>query len=115
MRCNIPKYGTLGIVAIALTHSIATASAGPCAGEIAEFQSTIPRNKNGDPAFVGTLPQSIDAQLEHQPTLVSVERAKKQAQTQILAALAQAEAFDSEGKRNECRDAIVRARLLLTP
>jgi hypothetical protein len=115
MRCAIPKWGALGIVAIALALSIATASAGPCAGEIAEFQNALPRDKNGDPTFVGTAPQSIDAQLEHQPTRVSVERAKKQAQTQILTVLAQAEALDSEGKRGECRDAIARARLLLNP
>ena len=57
MTCIIPKYGALGIVAIALTLSIATASAGPCAGEIAEFQNALPRDKNGNPTFVGTAPQ----------------------------------------------------------
>jgi hypothetical protein len=115
MTCIIPKYGALGIVAIALTLSIATASAGPCAGELAEFQNALPRDKNGNPTFVGTAPQSIGAQLEHQPTRASVERAKKEAQTQILTALAQAEALDSGGKRSECMDAIARVKLLLNP
>jgi hypothetical protein len=115
MTRKVLKYGALGIVAIASTLRIATASAGPCAAEIAEFQSSLPRDKNGQLAFIGTAPQSIDAQLEHQPTRESVERAKKQAHAQIVAVLAQAEALDSEGKRNECWDLIVKAKLLLNP
>ena len=77
-------YGALGVIAIASTLRIATASAGPCAGEIADFRSSLSRDKNGEPTFIGTAPQSIGAQLEHQPTRESVERAKKQAQAQIL-------------------------------
>jgi hypothetical protein len=115
MTRKVLKCGALGIIAIASTLRLATASAGPCAGEIAEFQSSLPRDKNGEPAFVGTAPQSIDAQLEHQPTRESVERAKKLARAQIVAVLAQAEALDSEGKRNECRNAIAKAKLLLNP
>jgi hypothetical protein len=115
MTCDIPKYGTLTIVAIVSVLNIGMASAGPCTDEIAKFQNALPRDKNGEPAFVGTAPQSIGAQLEHQPTRVSVERAKKQAQAQIYSVLAQAEASNSEGKQGECKDAIARAKLLLNP
>jgi hypothetical protein len=115
MTRKVPKYGAVGIIAIALTLPIATASAGPCTGEIAEFQSSLPRDKNGEPAFIASAPQSIDAQLEHQPTRASVERAKKQAQALVMTVLAQAEALDSQGKRNECREAIVKAKHLLNP
>jgi hypothetical protein len=108
-------YGALGIIAIASILRIATASAGPCAGEITEFRSSLSQDKNGEPTFVGTAPQSIDAQLEHQPTRESVERAKKQAQAQILTVVIQAEAFDSQGKQNECRQALAKAKLLLNP
>jgi hypothetical protein len=108
-------YGALGIIAIALTLRIATASAGPCSGEIADFRSSLSRDENGEPAFIGTAPQSIGAQLEHQPTRESVEHAKKQAQAQILMVVTQAEALDSEGKKSECRNALAKAKLLLNP
>jgi hypothetical protein len=65
------------------------------------------------PSF--TAPQSIAAQLEHQPTHESVEHAKKQAQAQILMVVTQAEALDSEGKKSECRNALAKAKLLLNP
>lgn len=108
-------YGALGIIAIASTLRIATASAGPCAGEIADFRSSLSRDKNGEPTFIGTAPQSIGAQLEHQPTRKSVEHAKKQAQAQILMVVTQAEALDLEGKKSECRNALAKAKLLLNP
>ena len=115
MTRDVLKFAAFGIIAIAATLNAATASAGPCAGEIAEFQNSLPRGKNGQPEFVGTAPQSIGAQLEHQPTRESVERAKHQAQALIITVLAEAEALDSQGKRSECRDAIARAKLLLNP
>jgi hypothetical protein len=108
-------YGALGIIALASTLCIATASAGPCAGEIADFRSSLSRDKNGEPTFIGTAPQSISAQLEHQPTRESVEHAKKQAQVQILMVVTQAEALDSEGKKSECTNALAKAKLLLNP
>jgi hypothetical protein len=108
-------YGALGVIAIAATLRIASANAGPCAGEIADFRNSLLRDKNGEPTFVGTAPQSIAAQLEHQPTRESVEHAKKQAQAQILMVVTQAEALDSEGKKSECRNALAKAKLLLNP
>jgi hypothetical protein len=115
MTCKALRHGVVGIIAMASTLHIATASAGPCSGEITEFQNSLPRDKNGEFSFIASMPQSIDAQLEHQPTRESVERAKRQAQDQVMRALAQAEALDSEGRRNECGDAIAKARHLLNP
>jgi hypothetical protein len=115
MTCDIPKYGALAIVAIVSILNIRTASAGACTEEIAKFQNALPRDENGEPTFVGTAPQSIGAQLEHQPTQISVERAKKEAQNQIFRALAQAQALDSQGRPSECKDAIARAKILLNP
>jgi hypothetical protein len=108
-------YGALGVIALAATLRIASASAGPCAGETADFRNSLSQDKNGEPTFVGTAPQSIAAQLEHQPTHESVEHAKKQAQAQILMVVTQAEALDSEGKKSECRNALAKAKLLLNP
>jgi hypothetical protein len=107
-------YGALEVIAIASTLRIATASAGPCAGEIADFRSSLSRDNNGEPTFIGTAPQSIGAQLEHQPTRESLEQAKKQVQAQILMVVTQVEALDSEGKQSECRNALA-TKLLLNP
>jgi hypothetical protein len=108
-------YGALGVIAIASTLRIATASAGPCAGEIADFRSSLSRDNNGEPTFIGTAPQSIGAQLEHRPTRESLEHAKKQAQAQILMVVTQVEALDSEGKQSECGNARAKTKLLLIP
>jgi hypothetical protein len=115
MTRNILTYGAPLIVAIVATLSIGRANAESCTEEIAKFQNALPRDENGEPTFVGTAPESIGAQLEHQPTPISVERAKKDAQSQIFRALAQAKTLDSQGRPRECREAIARAKLLLNP
>ncbi len=103
------------VIAVATTVSTAPASAGPCAGKIAELRESLRRTEKGGAAFVGSAPQSIDAQLEHQPTPASVERAKENAKAQIAAVLAQADSLDAQGKQRECRQALLKARLLLNP
>jgi hypothetical protein len=113
-RNNIRRFGAVA-VAIAGMLRVATANASPCTGQIAEFRGALPHDGDGRPTFVGSAPQSIAAQLERQPTRDSVERAKKQSQTQLLTVLAQAETLDSEGRRRECLDAFARAKLMLNP
>jgi hypothetical protein len=113
MKRNIRRLGASGIAIASMLH-VATASAALCAGQIEEFRGSLPHDRNGEPTFVGTARQSI-AQLEHQPTRESVERARRESQAQILAVLAQAEALDLEGKRRECSDAFSKARLMLDP
>jgi len=114
MKRNIRRLGASGIAIVSMLH-VATASAALCAGQIEEFRGSLPHDRNGEPTFVGTARQSIAAQLEHQPTRESVERARRESQAQILAVLAQAEALDLEGKRRECSDAFSKARLMLDP
>jgi hypothetical protein len=103
------------IFAIASTLSILPASAGPCGEEVAAFRQTLPLNQKGAPVVVGSAPQSIDAQLEHQPTPESIARAEQRAQSEVAAVLAQADAFDAAGKQSECRAALTRAKLLVNP
>ena len=101
------------VAAIAASLGAAPASAGSCAPEIAQFRQSL-QTENGR-AVVGSEPQSIDAQLEHQPTPTSVERAKRNAKAHILALLAQAESLDAQGRADECRKVLARASLLLNP
>jgi hypothetical protein len=113
MTSRPPKYPALGLIAILWILNIGTANAGACAGEIEEFVTALSRDEKGEPTFVASAPQSIDAQLGHQPTRMSVEQAKKRAQSRIFAVLNHAEKLDFEGKQRECRNAMFRARILL--
>ncbi len=115
MKFSRSSYLALAIVASASNPHFAMANVGPCAKEITDFRQSLSRNESGEPIFVATAPQSIDAQLQHQPTKASVERAKKQAQTRLFSVLAEADSFDSEGKHNDCKGTLARARLLLGP
>jgi hypothetical protein len=84
-------------------------------GAIRRVSQFASEDRNGEPIFVGTAPQSIATQLEHRATRESVERAKKQSRVQVLAVLARAEARDLEGERKECFYAFAKARLMLDP
>jgi hypothetical protein len=100
----------LAIAALVVIAPI-SARAGPCAGQIAEFEQLLRQQ----PEAVGAAPQSVGAQLEHQPTPASVESAKHGARAEILTVLSQAKALDAQGKQDECIDALAKAKLLLNP
>ena len=87
------------------------ASAGSCGGQIAQFEQTLAQ----DPHAVGTAPQTVDAQLEHQPTPASIAQAKANARGNVASALDEAKALDAQGRDAECMAALERARLLLHP
>jgi hypothetical protein len=109
------RVATVLLVALSLRLDVASALAGACGTEIAAFRRTVEQQETLNPVGVGTAPQSIDAQLEHQPTPVSVERGRKIAKAGITAALARAETLDRQGRQDECRRALDTARLLLNP
>ena len=109
------SIATILVIAAASILSIAAADAGACAQDIAQLQQILRQQEISRPDGFGTAPQSIDAQLEHQPTPQSVERAKKSAQASISAALNHAETLDAEGKATECQSAVATARLMLNP
>jgi hypothetical protein len=100
------------VAAVALAFSGAPASAGPCGREVAAFRQSLPKNTKTDPALIGTAPQSIDAQLSHQPTPASIAQAEQAAQSDLAKALARAKAFDAQGKEGKCRKELEKARLL---
>jgi hypothetical protein len=103
------------VIALAASLGAAPASAGPCAAKVAQLRASLGQAAGGGTAVVGSAPQSIDAQLEHQPTPASVERAEKNAKAEIFAVLAQAESLDAQGRQHACRQALRKARLLLNP
>ena len=101
------------VIALGAALFVQTASAGPCAVEVVHFRSTLPPGGSGE--VVGTAPQTIGAQLRHQPTPASVERAEKGAQMTVEDTLALAEKHDADGNQAACEDALARAKLLVNP
>lgn len=99
------------IVSSILGLTIGSAQAGPCSDAIAQFEQTVRSSeKTGDAG--PTARQSIGAQLGHQPTRESVERAEDMAQANLVQALLRAKALDAEGKQAECMQALSQAKLI---
>jgi hypothetical protein len=102
-------------IVVASCLDVAAASAGSCGAEITSFQRTLQQQERLNPGRIGTAPQTIAAELEHQPTPKSAERAKNCAKSEIAAVLARAEKLDAEDREGECIGEIETARLLLDP
>lgn len=103
------------LAAVTLIGTGASAHAGPCAAEISQLeqqirqtQATAPPGGAGEPSA----PQSVDAQLHHQPTPQSVGGAEHVANTEGEAALNRARRADAEGNLDACRRALDEARRL---
>jgi hypothetical protein len=86
------------------------AHAGPCTKKIAQFERTV-RQSAENPTAGPMAPQSIGAQLGHQPTPSSVKRADIKAQKSFDAALTHAKTLDEKGKR-KCVRALAYAKRL---
>ncbi len=103
---------TACVVSIVMMLAVGTTSAqaGPCTADIAGFEAEV-RAARASPNAGPSGPQSIGAQMEHQPTPESVARAKKQALTRFDAVLARAKTLDSQNDP-ACNDALAEARLI---
>jgi hypothetical protein len=99
-------------VCAALGLGVASGHASPCGDEIARLEKAS-RQAEGNPAIGPSGPQSVDAQLGHQPTKESVERAEAQSESSFAAILNRAKAFDAQGKAAECMQAVGAAKLKL--
>jgi hypothetical protein len=99
------------LIAIAPSLHVAAAPAAECAAQIVELEQPLERQ----PDLVGTAPQTIDAQLEHQPTPSSVAQAQVRAKSDLARTLEQAKALDEQGRERECVAVLAKARILLNP
>jgi hypothetical protein len=86
-----------------------TAHAGPCGVAISQFEQAVLQSAN-KPDSGPMARQSIDAQLDYQPTPGSVARAEARAQTTFEALLARAKRFDARGDRAGCTRALAAAK-----
>jgi hypothetical protein len=96
----------------ALLASMAAAQAGPCTAQIAQVMQQVAQlQANPPPGGAGeaTAPQSLGAQLHHQPTPNSVDSAEQTANADAEAALGRARRADDAGDAAGCGAALQEA------
>jgi hypothetical protein len=99
---------------VALLESATGSQAGPCTTQISQVEQQIallqanPAPPEGQP----TAPQTVDAQLHHQPTPGAVQNANTNADADAAAALERARQADAAGNASGCTEALVEARRL---
>jgi hypothetical protein len=100
---------TAAVVCAVLALAATNALAGPCTSDIAQFEAAI-RSSQGNPFAGLTAPQSVGAQLEHQPTAASVKQAQQRLQATFAATMARAKRYDAQGNRLGCTRALNAAK-----
>jgi hypothetical protein len=112
MRISIKIAATL-IACASNFLAYGSAQAGPCTADIAQFESVI-RQSGHNPDAGLTAPQSIDAQLNHQPTQSSVRQAESRLHSKFSARMARAKLLDAQGNPG-CVVALRAAKKLYIP
>jgi len=98
------------VIGAALALGTSAAQAGPCTAGIARLEVEL-RAARGTPEAGPSGPQSIGAQMEHQPTPDSVALATKEAQARFDAVLTRAKTLDAQNDP-ACADALAEARTI---
>jgi hypothetical protein len=93
----------------AVIAGAASAHAGPCSTEIAQFEQAV-RQSAGNPKAGPIAPQSVGAQLGHEPTPASIRRSQARAWSTFRAAVARAKRLDARGDGAGCGAALSRAK-----
>jgi hypothetical protein len=101
----------IGILCAALLSRVGVAHSGPCTAQIAKLERQISVITPG-PESGPTAPQSVGAQLHHQPTPGAVEHAERTANKEADAALERARKADAASDAALCRAALIEARRL---
>jgi hypothetical protein len=100
------------VAAIGMLFLFDTAArAGPCTAQIDQLEMQI-RLAASNPEVGPTAPQTIGAQLHHQPTPSAVQHAEIKANTEADAALERARKTDAQGDSRGCHQALREARRL---
>ncbi|MDE1973751.1 MAG: hypothetical protein KGK33_15835 [Hyphomicrobiales bacterium] len=106
---------TFAVATVALSAGSVVARAGPCTADIDQTERRIHQAQAaGDPGQVGAPsgPQSVGAQLHHQPTPSSVDGAETKARDAAAAAIERARAADAAGDAAACERALADAKAL---
>lgn len=97
------------IVCAVICLNISTAHAGPCSADIAQFEQAI-RASAGNPFAGLAAPQSVNAQLDRQPTPESLKQAQDRLQAKFSATMAPAKRLDAKGDSTGCASALSAAK-----
>jgi hypothetical protein len=103
----------LAATAVVLIGTCLPSYAGPCTAQIADVEKKIRKAQaTAQPGGAGepTAPQTVGAQLHHQPTPNSVESAERRATISAEAALERARNADAAGDAAACAKALQDAR-----
>jgi hypothetical protein len=100
---------TAALAGAVLALAATNAWAGPCTSDIAEFEAAIARSQ-GNPLAGLTAPQSVGAQLEHQPTPASVKAAQARLKKTFAATMARARRYDAQGNQAGCTRELTAAK-----
>ena len=100
---------TAALLSAVLALAATNAWAGPCTSDIAQFETAV-RNSQGNPLAGLSAPQSVGADLGHQPTPASVQQAQAQLQKRFAATMARAKRYDAQGNRQGCTRALAAAK-----
>jgi hypothetical protein len=110
-------YGSLvaSAMSVVLLCTAEPAWSGPCTAQIVQLEQLInlaTRDPAAEPEVGPTGPQTVGAQLHHQPTPGSVQHAEHVANADADAALDRARKADAAGDADACNRAIGEARRL---
>jgi hypothetical protein len=116
LRRFLPERGSswgllIGAATVALIGAGGIAHAGPCTTQIAQLQQQISLAASS-PDIGPTAPQTVGAQLHHQPTPGAVEHGEIIANADADAALDRARKADANGQADACDQALREARRL---
>ena len=103
------------LAAVALIGGSAASFAGPCTKQISQVEQRIRQAQAGSPpggAGEPSAPQSVGAQLHHQPTPGSVQSAERMAIADGDAALERAHKADAAGDGAACTRALTEAKAI---
>jgi len=100
---------TAALLSAVLALAATDALAGPCTSDIAQFEAAI-RASQGNPFAGLTAPQSVGAELGHQPTPASLKQAQARLKKQFAATMARAKRYDAQGNRQGCTRALAAAK-----
>ena len=109
------RWRIMVLTAVGLIGGAAASEAGPCTTQISKVEQQIRKVQAASrPGGAGepTAPQSVGAQLHHQPTPQTVESAESKARASAEAALDRARKADAEGDASACAEALKEAREL---
>jgi hypothetical protein len=100
---------TAALVCAVLGLTATNAWAGPCTSDIAEFEAAMARSQ-GNPLAGLTAPQSVGADLSHQPTPASVKAAQARLKKTFAATMARAKRYDAQGNGAGCTRELTAAK-----